>query len=180
VHEEAGCCGISKCAATTPAAVHSALARFRQTWAGKWSAVIVSLDEAGVGLTAFTAFPPAQWRCLNTTNVIERIVSDFRRRTKPHGAFPTPEAGRVVGDARDGRDATAEAARLPDDEGHHAATRNITRDRDRITRTNFYSLRDTTAWRGEYNAVRPHSSLGRLTPQEYEVACQGKAIAEAA
>ena len=82
--------------ATTPAAVHAALAAFRRTWAAKWSAVVVSLDEAGTGLTAFTAFPPAQWRCLRTTNVIERIVSEFRRRTKTQGAFPTPEAMVIV------------------------------------------------------------------------------------
>jgi putative transposase len=82
--------------AATPPAVHAALAAFRRTWAAQWSAVVVSLDEAGVGLTAFTAFPPAQWRCLRTTNVIERIFSEFRRRTKTQGAFPTPEAMVIV------------------------------------------------------------------------------------
>jgi transposase-like protein len=54
--------------------------------------VITSLDEAGDGLTMFTQFPPAQWRCLRTTNPIERIFSEFRRRTKTQGLFPTPEA----------------------------------------------------------------------------------------
>ncbi|MBA2291323.1 MAG: transposase [Gemmatimonadales bacterium] len=69
-----------------------ALTAFRRTWAVKWSAVVVSLDEAGTGLTAFTDFPPAQWRCLRTTNTIERIFGEFRRRTKTQGALPTPEA----------------------------------------------------------------------------------------
>jgi transposase-like protein len=78
--------------ATSPAAVHAALAGFRRTWATRWSAVVVSLDEAGPGLTAFTAFPPAQWTCLRTTNAIERIFGEFRRRTKTQGALPTPEA----------------------------------------------------------------------------------------
>jgi transposase-like protein len=78
--------------ATSPAAVHAALAVFRRTWATRWSAVVVSLDEAGPGLTAFTAFPPAQWRCLRTTNAIERIFGEFRRRTKTQGVLPTPEA----------------------------------------------------------------------------------------
>ncbi|MEK6689070.1 MAG: IS256 family transposase [Gemmatimonadota bacterium] len=82
--------------AATSTAVHAALAVFRRTWAAKWSAVVVSLDEAGAGLTAFTAFPPAQWRCLRTTNVIERIFSEFRRRTKTQGAFPTPGAMVIV------------------------------------------------------------------------------------
>ena len=78
--------------ATTPTAVHAALGAFRRTWSTKWSAVVVSLDEAGAGLTAFLAFPPAQWRCLRTTNAIERIFSEFRRRTKTQGVLPTPEA----------------------------------------------------------------------------------------
>lgn len=82
--------------AATPTAVHAALAAFRRTWAAKWSAVVVSLDEAGAGLTAFTAFPPAQWRCLRTTNAIERIFSEFRRRTKTQAAFPTPGAMVIV------------------------------------------------------------------------------------
>lgn len=56
----------------------------------------VSLDEAGTDLTAFTAFPPAQWRCLRTTNAIERIFGEFKRRTKTQGAFPTPEAMLIV------------------------------------------------------------------------------------
>jgi putative transposase len=78
--------------ATHPAGVHAALAAFRRTWAHKWSAVVVSLDEAGDDLTTFTAFPVAQWRCLRTTNAIERIFTEFRRRTKTQGVLPTPEA----------------------------------------------------------------------------------------
>lgn len=78
--------------AASAAAVHAALASVRRMWALKWSAVVVSLDEAGADLTAFTAFPPTQWRCLRTTNAIERIFGEFRRRTKTQGAFPTPEA----------------------------------------------------------------------------------------
>lgn len=78
--------------AETPDEVLAAVAAFRRTWATRWSAVVVSLDEAGEGLTAFTAFPVAQWTCLRTTNAIERIFGEFRRRTKTQGVLPTPEA----------------------------------------------------------------------------------------
>ena len=78
--------------ATSPAAVQAAITAFRRTWGTKWSGVVVSLDEAGAGLTAFTAFPSAQWGSLRTTNAIERIFSEFRRRTKTQGVLPTPEA----------------------------------------------------------------------------------------
>jgi putative transposase len=78
--------------AKTAQEVLTALAKFRRTWALKWSAVVVSLDEAGDDLTTFTQFPPQQWRCLRTTNAIERIFTEFRRRTKTQGVLPTPEA----------------------------------------------------------------------------------------
>jgi len=79
-------------AAPTPAAVQAAVAAFRRTWARRWSAAVVSLDEAGPGLTAFTAFPSAQWKSLRTTNAIERIFGEFRRRVKTQGALPSAEA----------------------------------------------------------------------------------------
>jgi transposase-like protein len=79
-------------AATTPRAVHAAVATVRRRWATQWSAVVVSLDEAGPGLTAFTACPPAQWKSLRTTNAIERIFGEFRRRVKTQGALPSAEA----------------------------------------------------------------------------------------
>ncbi len=78
--------------ARTPDAVHAAVAAFRRTWARKWSPVVTSLDEAGPGLTAFTSFPPSQWRSLRSTNGIERIFGEFRRRVKTQGALPTAEA----------------------------------------------------------------------------------------
>ena len=40
--------------------------------------------------------------------------------------------------------------------------------------------REDWAWREEYNTIRPHSSLGHLTPSEYQEICQGKVTAEAA
>jgi len=78
--------------ATSPAAVHAGVAHFRRTWATRWSAAVVCLDEAGAQLTSYTALPPALWKALRSTNIIERVFGEFRRRLKVQGALPTPEA----------------------------------------------------------------------------------------
>ena len=78
--------------ATSAAAVHAGVAHFRRTWATRWSAAVVCLDEAGPRLTTFTAFPVALWKGLRSTNIIERVFGEFRRRLKVQGALPTPEA----------------------------------------------------------------------------------------
>jgi transposase-like protein len=54
--------------------------------------VVVCLDEAGPGLTAFTTAPVAQWQSLRSTNIIERFFAEFRRRLKVQGALPSAEA----------------------------------------------------------------------------------------
>jgi putative transposase len=78
--------------ATSPAAVHAGVAHFRRTWTTRWSAAVVCLDEAGAQLTSYTALPPALWKGLRSTNIIERVFGEFRRRLKVQGALPTPEA----------------------------------------------------------------------------------------
>ena len=51
-----------------------------------------SLEEAGDELFTFLSFPPAQWKGLRTTNALERIKEEFRRRTKTQAALPNEEA----------------------------------------------------------------------------------------
>ena len=51
-----------------------------------------SFEEAGDQLFTFTAFPAAQWKALRTTNVLERINEEFRRRTKTQTSRPNEEA----------------------------------------------------------------------------------------
>jgi transposase-like protein len=45
---------------------------------------------------AFFAFPAEQWKCLRTTNAIERLNEEFRRRVKTQGSFPTEDAAIVL------------------------------------------------------------------------------------
>jgi transposase-like protein len=78
--------------ATNPAAVHAGVAHFRRTWTTRWSAAVVCLDEAGAQLISYTALPPALWKGLRSTNIIERVFGEFRRRLKVQGALPTSEA----------------------------------------------------------------------------------------
>ena len=51
-----------------------------------------SLEEAGLELLTFYAFPKAMWKGLRTTNSIENLNREFRRRTKTQGSFSSEEA----------------------------------------------------------------------------------------
>jgi transposase-like protein len=58
--------------------------------------VVRSLHEGGEELLTFFAFPKAQWKTLRTTNVIERLHEEFRRRVKTQGSLPTEDAALVL------------------------------------------------------------------------------------
>ena len=66
--------------------------KFHKKWKLKCAAVITSLEEAGEELFTFTHFPPSQWKALRTTNAIERINEEFRRRTKTQASLPNEAA----------------------------------------------------------------------------------------
>lgn len=55
-----------------------------------------SLHEGGEELLTFFRFPPAQWKTLRTTNAIERLNEEFRRRVKTQGALPTEDTAIVL------------------------------------------------------------------------------------
>ncbi len=67
----------------------TAYAAFMRKWSRKAESVARSLEEAGMDLLTFMSFPKAQWKSLHTTNVVERLNHEFRRRTKTQGVFPT-------------------------------------------------------------------------------------------
>lgn len=62
----------------------------------KWSrlcpAVARSIEEAGTELLTFYEFPKSMWRSLRTTNPLENLNREFRRRTKTQGSFGTEQA----------------------------------------------------------------------------------------
>ena len=58
--------------------------------------VVVSLEEAGEELLTFYGFPKSQWKSLRTTNAIERLNGEFRRRVKTQGSLPSAQAAELL------------------------------------------------------------------------------------
>lgn len=77
-------------------AAKAAYAAFMRKWSRKAESVARSLEEAGLDLLTFMRFPQAQWRSLKTTNIVERLNNEFRRRTKTQGVFPTQSSVLVL------------------------------------------------------------------------------------
>jgi putative transposase len=73
-------------------AIEQARVGFLRKWKLRCKAVSASFEEAGDELFTFTAFPSSQWKALRTTNALERINEEFRRRTKTQASLPNEEA----------------------------------------------------------------------------------------
>jgi putative transposase len=73
-------------------AAQAAHARFVETWRGRCPGAVKSLLEAGDDLLTVFRFPASQWRGLRTTNAIERLQQEFRRRIKTQTSLPTEAA----------------------------------------------------------------------------------------
>jgi putative transposase len=55
-----------------------------------------SLDEAGERLVTFARYPPEQWRSLRTTNAIERLHEEFKRRIRTQCLLPCAETAAML------------------------------------------------------------------------------------
>lgn len=73
-------------------AAQQAYDRFLSRWRKRCEAVARSLEESGKELLTFYRFPQEMWKGLRTTNVIERIHGEMRRRMKTQAALPNEEA----------------------------------------------------------------------------------------
>jgi transposase-like protein len=78
--------------AETREAVEQARVSFLRKWRLRCKAVVSSLEEAGDELFTFLQFPQSQWKALRTTNALERINEEFRRRTKTQASLPGEDA----------------------------------------------------------------------------------------
>ena len=69
---------------------------FIRKWRLKHRAVADSLEEAGDALFAFTRLPPSQWKSARTTNAIERLHEEFKRRIKTQTVLPSAETAAML------------------------------------------------------------------------------------
>ncbi len=69
---------------------------FLAKWRLRCRGVADSLEEAGDRLFTFLRYPPQQWKSLRTTNVIERLHGEFKRRIKTQCALPNAETAAML------------------------------------------------------------------------------------
>jgi putative transposase len=69
---------------------------FIRKWRLKHRTVADSLQEAGDRLFTFTRLPPSQWRSVRTTNAIERLHEEFKRRIKTQTVLPSAETAALL------------------------------------------------------------------------------------
>ena len=77
--------------ADTASEVETRRKAFVRKWRLKCRAVADSLAEAGDKLFTFTRLSKSQWKSARTTNAIERLNEEFKRRIKTQTVLPCPE-----------------------------------------------------------------------------------------
>ena len=69
---------------------------FLRKWRLRCPAVAASLEEANDRLFAFLRLPPSQWKSARTTNAIERLHEEFKRRIKTQTVLPSAETAAML------------------------------------------------------------------------------------
>ncbi len=82
--------------AATPQEIETRRKAFLRKWRIKHRAVADSLEEAGDRLFTFARLPPSQWRSVRTTNAIERLHEEFKRRIKTQTVLPSAETAALL------------------------------------------------------------------------------------
>jgi putative transposase len=84
-----------KCADSKPA-IEAKRKAFSRKWRLKCRAVADSLEEAGDKLFTFARFPKSQWKSIRTSNAIERLHEEFKRRIKTQTVLPSAETAAML------------------------------------------------------------------------------------
>jgi putative transposase len=82
--------------AETKAQIEARRKAFLRKWRLKCPAVAGSLEEAGDRLFTFARLDPSQWKSARTTNAIERLHEEFRRRIKTQAVLPDAETAPML------------------------------------------------------------------------------------
>ena len=82
--------------AATAQEVQAKRRAFLRKWRLRCPAVANSLEEAGDRLFTFLRLPPSQWRSARTTNAIERLNEEFKRRIKTQTVLPSAETAAML------------------------------------------------------------------------------------
>ena len=96
LHEEISADYTDMIYAATPEEIDSRRKAFLRKWRLKCRAVADSLEEADERLFAFTRLPPSQWKSARTTNAIERLHEEFKRRIKTQTVLPSAETAAML------------------------------------------------------------------------------------
>lgn len=96
LHEEISADYTDMIYAATPEEIAERRTAFLRKWRLRHRAVADSLEEAGDQLFAFTRLPPSQWKSARTTNAIERLHEEFKRRIKTQTVLPCAETAAML------------------------------------------------------------------------------------
>ncbi len=96
LHEEVSADDTDMIYAGTAEEVAARRQAFIRKWRLKCRAVADSLEEAGEQLFTFTRLPPSQWKSVRTTNAVERLHEEFKRRIKTQTVLPSPETAAML------------------------------------------------------------------------------------
>jgi hypothetical protein len=150
--------------ADTAAGIETKRRAFLRKWRLKCRAVADSLEEAGDRLFTFTRRDPSQWKSALTTNAIERLNEEFRRRIKTQTVLPCAEtvpmlpwallaSGQLQMRKVDGWETLSQP--ITPMSLDHAARETDTSHARRPPPGNFRGIRDTTDRSADSGLLRP-------------------------
>jgi putative transposase len=96
LHEEVSADSTDMIYAAAAKEVEARRKAFLRKWRLKCRAVADSLEEAGGALFAFTRLPESQWKSARTTNAVERLHEEFKRRIKTQAVLPSAETAAML------------------------------------------------------------------------------------
>jgi putative transposase len=82
--------------AATPDEIAARRKAFIRKWRLKHSPVARSLEEAGDRLFTFARLPTSQWKSARTTNAIERLHQELKRRIKTQTVLPSADTAAML------------------------------------------------------------------------------------